>query len=98
VSLPNIAEPPVLPEFVAISDFNVSEPLSIIVVQRVKEYLFIPGKGICPAVITPVTIAKKDDPESIVKENFTGRLKHLGQPTMRQGTPNIPGSSRILQR
>jgi hypothetical protein len=68
------------------------------VVQRLKEYPFIPGKGICPAVVTPVTITEKDDPTSIVKKNFSSCLKHLGQPTMRQGTPNIPGSSRILQR
>jgi hypothetical protein len=97
VSIPNVAKLSVLPKLVAISDFNIGEPFLVVVMQCMQEYFFISGKGICPAVVPPVTIAKKDDPASIVKENFSGRLKHLGQPTMGQGAPDILSGSRILQ-
>ena len=66
MSIPNVAEPPVLPQLVAISDFNIGKTFPEIMSQCVKEHSFIPGKGICPAVVPPVTIAEKGDPTRII--------------------------------
>ena len=57
MGIPNIAEPPVLPQFVAISNFNISEIFPEVVSQCVKEHSFIPGKGIGPTVVPPVAVA-----------------------------------------
>ena len=59
MSIPNIAEPPVLPQFVAISNFNIGETFPEVVNQCLKEQSFIPGKSIGPAIVPPVAVAKK---------------------------------------
>ncbi len=97
MSIPNVAEPPVLPQLVAISNFNVGKTFPEIKSQCVKEHSFIPGKGIGPAVIPPVAIAEKGNPTRIIIENFLGCLKDFCQSPVRQAAPNIVGDSRILQ-
>jgi len=97
MSLPNITEPPVLPQFVAISNFNIGETFPEVVNQCVKEQVFIPGKSIGPAIVPPVAVAKKGDPARIIIEDFLGCLKDFCQTPVRQVEPNIAGDSRILQ-
>ncbi len=97
MSLSNIAEPPVLPQLVAISDFNIGKTFPEIMSQCMEEHSFIPGKGICPAVVPPVTIAEKGDPTRIIIENFLSGLKDFCQSPVCQVAPNIVGGSRILQ-
>ena len=94
--IPNIAKPSVLPQFVAISNFNVGKTFPEIVGQCVKEQSFVPGKGIGPAVVAPVTVAQKSDPARIIIENFLGRLKDFCQAPVCQVTPDIAGDSRVL--
>ena len=97
MGIPNIAEPPVLPQFVAISNFNIGETLPEVVSQCLKEQSFIPGKGIGPAVVPPVAVAEKGDPARIIIEDFLGRLKDFRQAPVRQAAPNIVGDSGVLQ-
>jgi hypothetical protein len=97
MSIPNVAEPPVLPQLVAISNFNIGKTFPEIMNQCVEEHSFIPGKGIGPAVIPSVAIAEKGNPTRIIIENFLGCLKDFGQSPVCQAAPNIVGGSRILQ-
>src|SRR5665648_386132 len=48
------------PEFISISDFNISEVIVIIIFKRMVEYMFVSSKFIGKAVITPVLIGKKN--------------------------------------
>jgi hypothetical protein len=96
MSIPNVAEPPVLPQLVAVSNFNVGKTFPEIMSQCVKEHSFIPGKGIGPAVIPSVAIAEKGNPTRIIIENFLSGLKDLRQSPVCQAAPNIVGDSRIL--
>ena len=96
MSIPNVAEPPVLPQLVAISDFKIGKTCPEIMSQCVEEHSFIPGKGIGPAIISPVAIAEKDNPTRIIIENFLSGLKDLRQSPVCQTAPNIVGDSRIL--
>jgi len=96
MSIPNIAEPPILPQLVAISNFNIGETFSEVVSQCVKEQSFIPGKGIGSAVVPPVAVAKKSDPARIIIENFLGCLKDFRQTPVCQAAPDIVGDSGVL--
>jgi len=55
----------------------------------VQEQLFVPDKGVCPAVIPPMAVTEEDNPGGIVKGNVLGRLKDLGQSPVRAGAPAI---------
>jgi hypothetical protein len=96
MSIPNVAEPPVLPQLVAISNFNIGKTFLEIMSQCVEEHSFIPGKGIGPAIISPVAIAEKGNPTRIIIGNFLSSLKDLRQSPVCQAAPNIVGDSRIL--
>jgi hypothetical protein len=97
VRLTDAVELPVLPQLIAVSNFNIREPLVVIVGQRVKEQPFVPGKGIGATFISSVTVTEQDNPAGIVKGNFGGGLKDLGQPPARHSTPNTLGHSVIPQ-
>jgi len=72
VCSPYIRKPLVLPKLIRVSDFNVSEPLIVIVIQCTKKESLIMSKVICPTVVTSVTVAKENEFRGIVKWNFLG--------------------------
>jgi hypothetical protein len=92
------AEPPVLPQFVPVSDLDVREPRAVVVVQRVQEQRFIPGKSIRPAVVPPVTVAEEDDAGVVVERDAPGRLIDLGQPPVCQRASAVLECFPILVR
>jgi hypothetical protein len=98
VGAPDGTEPPVLPQFVPVSDLDVREPRAVIVVQGVQEQRFIPGKAIRPAVVPPVTVAEENNPGIIVKRDAPGRLKDLGQPPVCQRASTMLEGFPILLR
>jgi len=93
VGLPHVAEPPVMPKLVAVSDLDVGKSLAIIVGQCVQEQVLVLGESIDLAVVSPVTVAKENDPGRVVKGNLLRRLEYLGQPLVREGARAAQSSS-----
>jgi hypothetical protein len=62
----------ILPKVIPISDFNIGETFVVIRIQRVKKEILILCKVVCPAVIPPVTIAKKNEFRRIIKRDLFG--------------------------
>jgi hypothetical protein len=63
-----------------------------------QEQLLVPGKGIRPAVVTPVTVAEEDKARSVVKGDDFGRLERLVQPPAGKAVSAIPGETSTRQR
>jgi hypothetical protein len=93
---PNVAEPPGLPQFVAISDLNIGKPPTVVMIQRSEEKFFIPGKGIRPTIVPSVKVAKENDAGRIIKRDLLGCLKDLSQPPVCELTPPLLSSLGIL--
>jgi len=72
VCSPYNCKPFVLPKLIHISDFNVSESLIVVVIQRMKEEGLIMSKVIGPTIVTSVTVAKENEFRGLVKGNFLG--------------------------
>jgi hypothetical protein len=78
VRAPHNTEPPVLPQLIPVTDFNVGEPLAMVVRQCLEEKVLILREGIGTGVIAPVEIAEEDETRTVVEWDSPGRTKGLG--------------------
>jgi hypothetical protein len=83
VSTLHVAKPPILPQLVAIPDLNIRKPVLKVVIESVEKELFVLGKGVRPAIVPAMAVAKEYDPRGIIKRHPLGGLKYLCQPSVR---------------
>ena len=61
VCLSHVSKESIFPKLFPIPDFNVSETIIEVEIQRMKKDILIWRKVICPTIISPVTIAKENE-------------------------------------
>jgi hypothetical protein len=83
VGVENVAEFTILPHLIPIAHLDVGESFPMIVGQRLEEQVLITRKGICPAVVSPVQVAEKNQPGGVVEGELLGRLEYLCQSSVR---------------
>jgi hypothetical protein len=67
---PYILKSSILPQLIPIPELNIGEPFIIVIIQGIKKEALIMGKIICPAIVTPVTVAQEYELGGIVKRDF----------------------------
>jgi hypothetical protein len=68
----DVIELPILPQFVTVTDLDVSESLVVVMGQCLDEQFFVLDERICPAVVSPVTVTEENEAGGIVKEDNFG--------------------------
>jgi len=98
VSTSHVAKPPILPQLIAVPDLDIRKPVSKVVVESVEKELLVLGKGIRPAIVPAMTVAKEYDPRGIIKRHPLGGLKYLCQPSVCSYARLVPERARTPSR
>ena len=72
MGLPDVAEAAVLPQLVSVPNLDIGEPTLEIVTQGMEKEPFVPSKNVRPAVVPAMTVAEKDDPRGVIKDDPLG--------------------------
>lgn len=82
VRLANPIKIMVLPQLISVADLDVSESFSKIMIEGMAVNRFIGCKGIGPAAVTTMYVAKKDEPGVIVEQYVRRTAKNSVEPAM----------------
>ena len=95
MSTPDVAEPAILPQLIAVPDLDIGKPVPEIVAQGMEKKPLVLGKDIRPAVVPTMAIAEKDDPGGIVKEDALSGLESLAQSSVCKRAPTVTKNRRV---